>query len=87
MSERTAFINARLIDPATGRDEKGALLVENGVIADIGPRLFNDGVPQGTATIDCGGHVLAPALIDMPSSIARVSGREILMVEPRPRFD
>ena len=28
---RTAFINARLIDPASGFDERGNLLVENGV--------------------------------------------------------
>ena len=31
---RTVFINARLIDPASGRDEPGGLLVENGIIAD-----------------------------------------------------
>jgi dihydroorotase len=75
MSERTAFINARLIDPATGRDEKGALLVENGVIADLGPRLFADGVPKGTVSVDCGGHVLAPALIDMRAHL-REPGEE-----------
>jgi dihydroorotase len=65
MSARIAFVNARLIDPAANRDEKGALLVDNGVIADLGPRLFADGVPDGITRIDCGGHVLAPALVDM----------------------
>mgnify|MGYP001319989974 CR=1 FL=1 len=65
MSARTAFVNARLIDPETGLDAKGALLVEDGKIADLGPRLFNDGKPAGAETIDCGGHVLAPGLIDM----------------------
>jgi dihydroorotase len=75
MSEKTAFINARLIDPATGRDEKGALLVENGLIADLGPRLFNDGVPKGVETVDCGGHVLSPALIDMRAHL-REPGEE-----------
>ncbi|HTI85349.1 MAG TPA: dihydroorotase [Alphaproteobacteria bacterium] len=65
MNERIAFINARLVDPASNRDEHGALLVENGVIADIGPHLFSAGVPAGIETVDCGGHVLSPALIDM----------------------
>ena len=31
-----------MIDPASGLDAKGGLLVENGKIADVGPRLFND---------------------------------------------
>lgn len=75
MSERIAFVNARLVDPASNRDEKGALLVENGVIADLGPRLFGDGVPKGTATVDCRGHVLAPALIDMRAHL-REPGEE-----------
>ena len=43
---RIAFRNARLIDPASGLDVKGGLLVENGRIADVGPRLFNDAEPQ-----------------------------------------
>ena len=44
--KRIAFRNARLVDPASGLDVKGGLLVENGRIADIGPRLFNDAEPQ-----------------------------------------
>ena len=31
-SRPTLIINARLIDPETGREEAGALAVENGVI-------------------------------------------------------
>ena len=65
MTVRTAFINARLVDPATGLDTPGALLVEDGHIADMGPRLFNDAKPQGATIIDCAGAVLAPGLIDM----------------------
>lgn len=64
MSARTAYVNARLIDPASGRDEKGALLVDDGGIADLGTRLFADGVPDGVETVDCGGMVLAPGLVD-----------------------
>lgn len=62
--KRIAFRNARLIDPATGLDAKGGLLVENGRIADVGPRLFNDAEPGDPEVIDCRGLVLAPGLID-----------------------
>ena len=65
MAEQTiAFRNARLIDPASGLDVKGGLLVENGRIADVGPRLFNDAEPNDPEVIDCRGLVLAPGLID-----------------------
>ena len=61
----TAYVNARLMDPATGRDTPGALLSLNGKIADLGADLFSGGVPDGIPTIDCNGHILAPGLIDM----------------------
>jgi len=65
MSRRIAFKNAHLIDPARGLDTKGGLLVENGRIADVGPRLFNDAEPSDPEVVDCRGLVLAPGLIDM----------------------
>jgi len=64
MSARTAFINARLMDPASGRDETGALVIEDGRIADIGANVLADGAPEGMETVDCGGNVLAPGLVD-----------------------
>ena len=63
-TSRLAFRNARLIDPAAGLDVKGGLLVENGRIADVGPRLFHDADPRDPEIIDCRGQVLAPGLID-----------------------
>jgi len=62
---RTAFLNARLVDPASGLDAPGGLLVEDGRIADFGPRLFQDGRPADAEIVDCKGRVLAPGLIDM----------------------
>lgn len=62
---RLAFRNARLIDPATGLDTRGGLLVENGKIADVGAKLFNTADPHDPEVIDCKGLVLAPGLIDM----------------------
>jgi dihydroorotase len=64
MKRRIAFRNAQLVDPASGLDARGGLLVENGRIADVGPRLFNDAEPGDPEVIDCRGLVLAPGLID-----------------------
>ncbi len=61
---RSAYLNARLLDPESGLDEIGDVLVEDGVIVDLGPRVF-DGVPEGIETTDCGGDCLAPGLVDM----------------------
>lgn len=61
---QTVLINARLLDPESGRDEPGGLLVNDGMIADLGPHLRRN-APEGAEVIDCGGHVLAPGLIDM----------------------
>ena len=62
-SSGTVFINARLIDPATGRDEPGGLLVADGVIADMGGHLRRN-APAGATVIDCQGHILCPGLFD-----------------------
>ncbi len=65
MSRRVAYVNARLLDPASGLDAVGALLVEGGRIADVGPDLFRDGVPEGIERVDCEGACLAPGLVDL----------------------
>lgn len=62
--QATAFLNARLIDPASGKDEPGGLLVRNSEIADLGSHLRRN-APERAKVIDCKGHVLCPGLIDM----------------------
>lgn len=62
--DKIAMINARLIDPASGKDEPGGLVIKKGKIADLGPELRRN-APDGHTVIDCGGHVLCPGLIDM----------------------
>ena len=62
---RVAYRNARLLDPASGLDQTGTLLTEGAKIADFGPSLFKDGVPEGIETVDLGGQCLAPGLVDM----------------------
>ena len=60
----TTLIHARLIDPETERDELGGVLIEDGLISDIGPHLAKN-APDGTQIVDCAGHILCPGLIDM----------------------
>ncbi|MFC0218558.1 dihydroorotase [Pseudochelatococcus lubricantis] len=59
------FHNARIVDPATERDERGGVLVRAGLIVDVGPHLVAGSGPDGTQEHDCGGHVLAPGLVDL----------------------
>jgi len=63
--DRIAFVNARLLDPASGLDTPGALLVQDGLVADYGPDLFRDGAPSVGRVIDCNGNCLAPGLVDI----------------------
>lgn len=63
--ERIAYLNARLLDPASGLDTTGALLTQDGLIADLGPDLFKGGAPSVSQVVDCQGKCLAPGLIDM----------------------
>lgn len=58
-----AYINARLIDPASARDEQGGIVIADGKITDIGAHLRRN-APDGVEVIDCQGHVLCPGLID-----------------------
>ena len=62
---RVAYINARLLDPASGLDSPGALLSDGEAVSDFGPDLFKDGVPDGVTSIDCQGHCLMPGLVDI----------------------
>ncbi len=61
--QSTVFINARLVDPGSNRDEPGGLLVKDGVISDLGSHLRRN-APEGAAVIDCKGRMLCPGLID-----------------------
>ena len=67
MPEPVLFKGARVVDPASGRDEIGDVLVDGGVIA--APR-----ASSGTV-LDCEGLVLAPGLVDLHTHL-RQPGRE-----------
>jgi dihydroorotase len=57
--------NARLIDPSRNSDERGDLLIADGVIRDARQGIAASGAPDGAEVIDCAGCIVAPGLIDM----------------------
>lgn len=66
---RVAYVNARVLDPATGLDAPGGLLVEGERIAAVGPDVRRGAVPTDAKLVDCGGACLAPGLVDMRVSL------------------
>jgi dihydroorotase len=62
----TLITNARLLDPASGLDAPGALLIRDGLIADCGAGL---NAPEGAIVVDAAGACLAPGLIDLRANL------------------
>jgi dihydroorotase len=60
----TLISNARLLDPATGLDARGWLLVVDGRIADMG-RGVATATPDGAELVNATDLCLAPGLVDM----------------------
>lgn len=89
MVTTVAFTNARIIDPASGRDRIGSLVVRDRLIASI------DGdIPADAECVDASGLVLAPGLIDagvfMADAATCLAGgitRVVLMPDQSPPLD
>jgi dihydroorotase len=64
-SERRAYVNARLFDPARKLDQTGGVLIEDGVIKWMGAAVTRTSLPEGTNITDVKGGLLVPGLIDM----------------------
>jgi dihydroorotase len=58
------FTDALLVDPVSGRETRGDLLAEAGVIRAVGPGV-GQGAGQGVRRIACNGRALAPGLVDL----------------------
>lgn len=59
-----AIVNALLVDPASGRQQRGALLLRGGVIADVA---WGEApaTGEGVKRLDAEGLVVAPGLVDL----------------------
>ena len=60
---KTLISNARLVDPLTGRDEKGVVAIADGRIVSSGAEAPHDFTSE--RTIDAAGAVVAPGLVDL----------------------
>ena len=60
----TVFANARVVDPSRGLDERGTVIVTDGVIAAAGASAANQGIPEGATVVDCRGRAVLPGLVD-----------------------
>lgn len=65
------FENVRLIDPASGLDATGSLLVKSGRIADLGQSI---GRPDGVKVLDGHGAILCPGLVDSRVELGEPGG-------------
>lgn len=72
MSEYAYLLRgARLVDPASARDEQADVLVVDGVVVAVGAGIS----ANGAAVVDCDGLVLAPGFVDLHTHL-REPGRE-----------
>lgn len=62
---KVAYVNARLLEPASGMDSAGDLLTDGETIAAIGPNIFDGSPPSDATVIDATGMCLSPGLVDM----------------------
>ncbi len=66
MNRDTFFAGVRLLDPASGLDQHGDLLVRDGRILDFGQSL---GCPDGATIVAEDDAVLCPGLVDMRAAL------------------
>ena len=62
---RRAYINANIVAPAEGLNGKGGILIEDGWILAVGPKVTRESAGPGTTVTDCAGLTLIPGLVDM----------------------
>jgi len=68
------FTNARLLDPSTGLDIHGEILVRDGAILEVGKSVSRPQNIRSDQIVDCKGMCLAPGLIDTRVTIGEPGG-------------
>jgi dihydroorotase len=74
MDRPLAFLNARIVDPSRGIDERGAAIVADGRIVAAGADAANQGTPDGAEVVDCRGAAVMPGLVDMRVFVGEPGG-------------
>jgi dihydroorotase len=64
-SQRRAYVNAMVIDPVSGLNGPGGILIDDGWILAVGAKVTRDSQGVGTTVLDCTGLTIIPGLIDM----------------------
>jgi dihydroorotase len=64
-SRPLALVNARLVDPESGYDGPGSLVVRDGLIADVLQTPKLEAPSHDLEVVDCSGAMLAPGLVDI----------------------
>lgn len=64
-AQRKAYVNAHIVAPAQGLNGGGGILIEDGWILAVGPKVTRDSVGSGTSILDAAGLTLAPGFVDM----------------------
>jgi dihydroorotase len=70
-----AYVNARLLDPASELDAAGGLITDGETIADFGAHVRRGDLGDGIEIVDCGGQCLCPGLVDIRAQL-REPGEE-----------
>jgi dihydroorotase len=65
MGRPLAFTNVRLVDPASGYDGPGAVMVEGGVISDVAKGKDLGRLSKDVEVVDGAGALLLPGLVDL----------------------
>jgi len=63
--------NARLIDPVAGTDTLGNILIQDGLIADVGPNVAS----HAARAVECNGMCLAPGIVDIGVKVSEPGER------------
>jgi dihydroorotase len=60
-----AFVGARIVDPASGYDGPGCLLIAEGRIAAVTHEAAPPGLPEGALVVEAHGAMVCPGLVDL----------------------
>ncbi len=75
MAEGFLLRGARLVDPASGRDELADVLIQDGAIAAVDAPGKGD-ADGGAESLDCDGLVVAPGFVDLHTHLREPGGED-----------